>query len=123
MTPASIIMAAALAAWGAVAPAGEASPSGVTPAAAAVAPAPPVIPARALPIIANPRLDVRAAPAPLVAAPGRQSDSRRPLYRDWRFWAIAGGLFAVAVIVTIAQTRPGPQPYTGNTPPYFIGFP
>jgi hypothetical protein len=114
--PAAVVLAAAVAAWGAVAPAPELPPPAVVP---------PVTPPAAIEstIIAKAPVDVRTAPA-LVAAPrARPEPPPRPLYKDWRFWVIAGGLFATTVILTIAETRPGPEPYTGNVPPYSIRFP
>ena len=122
MTPASIVMAAALAAWGAVAPSVEPAPSVVAPPAATALPATAALPAIQVPIIAKAPVDVRAAPV-RVAAPRARPEPRSPLYKDWRFWAIAGGIFAATVIFTIAETRPGPAPYTGNAPPYYVGFP
>ena len=122
MTPASIVMAAALAAWGAVAPSVEPARSDVAPPAATALPATAAPPAIQVPIIAKAPVDVRAAPA-LVAAPRARPEPRPRLYRDWRFWAIAGGLLVAAVIVTIVETRTGSAPYTGNAPPYYIGFP
>lgn len=40
--------------------------------------------------------------------------SRRPLYKRWWFWTIAGGLFAGVVTTTYVVTRPPPTPYYGN---------
>ena len=150
VTPASIVLAAALVAWGPVAPAPEvetsdaaAPPEAATSvepiapapapcdarAARAPAPAPPApMPATAAtpatiqtPIIAKAPLDVRATPA-LVAAPAPQREPDRPLYKHWLFWTIAGGFFLTTIVVTIVATRPGPQPYTGNAPPYYVPF-
>ena len=143
VTPASIVLAVALTAWGPVAPAPEietsdaAAPlqpaSGVepiapAPPAAAPAPAAAPTPAAAAPpapiqtsIIAKAPLEVRATPA-LVAAPAPQREPARPLYKHWLFWTIAGGFFLTTIVVTIVATRPGPQPYTGNAPPYYVPF-
>jgi len=132
MTPAAIVLAVAVAAWGPVAPARDpAPPRGVeqgVPAAARPDPAPPAAapPPRPAPIqpaiIAKAPVDVRARPA-LVAAPTGQLEPRPPLHKRWGFWAIAGGAFAASVMVTIAVTRPKPEPYTGNAPPYYIALP
>jgi hypothetical protein len=122
MMPASIVMAAALAAWGAVAPAVESAPSDVAPPATTVPPATRVPAAIHVPIIAKAPVNVRAAQA-LDVAPRGGPEPRPPLYKDWRFWVIAGGVFVATVIITIAETRPGPASYTGNAPPYYIGFP
>jgi hypothetical protein len=137
VTPGSIVLAAALVSWGPITPApgppvetveadvNEAPPAAPAPdvappqpaAAPAAAPAPAIQPA----IIAKAPIVVRAAPAP-VAAPPRTSE-RGKLQSRWWFWAVAGGLFAAALVVTVVETRPGPQPYGGNTPPYTISFP
>jgi hypothetical protein len=141
VTPAAIVLAVAVAAWGAIVPVPELPPPAVarpvtpagpaavglapsSPRAASASPAPAPPATMQLPIIAKAPVDVRAGPA-LVAAPRARPEPRprSPLYKDWRFWVISGGLFAAAVIFTIAETRPGPEPYTGNAPPYFIGFP
>jgi hypothetical protein len=135
-----MVFAAAVLAWGPVAPAPEPQPpdaadagsseeqaAGVAPAAAAsevqpIAPAPAATPASVqTPIIAKAPLDVRATPA-LVAAPSPQREPGRPLYKHWLFWTIAGGFFLTTIVVTIVATRPGPQPYTGNAPPYYVPF-
>ena len=134
MTPAPLVLAAALFAWGPIAPAPPEAPADTaepsaaeapppTPAeAAAPTPAPAAPPAPIQPaIIAKAPIVVRAAPAP-VAAPARTSE-RGKLHGRWWFWAIAGGLFAATLVVTVVETRPGPQPYGGNTPPYTISFP
>jgi hypothetical protein len=134
VTPAPLVLAAALFAWGPIAPAPPEAPADTaepsaaeapppTPAeAAAPTPAPAAPPAPIQPaIIAKAPIVVRAAPAP-VAAPARTSE-RGKLHGRWWFWAIAGGLFAAALVVTVVETRPGPQPYGGNTPPYTISFP
>jgi hypothetical protein len=144
VTPASIVLAAALVAWGPAAPAPEVETSDaaarpeaatsvqpIAPAPAAAAPAP-VMPAPnpapaatpspiEAPIIARAPLDVRATPA-LVAAPAAKREPDRPLYKHWLFWTIAGGFFLTTIVVTIVATRPGPQPYTGNAPPYYVPF-
>ena len=89
---------------------------------AAATPAPAATPATIqTPIIAKAPLDVRATPA-LVAAPAPKREPRRPLYKHWLFWTIAGGFFLTTIVVTIVATRPGPQPYTGNAPPYYVPF-
>ena len=154
VTPASIVLAAALVAWGPVAPAPEIETSDAAPppetgisvaprapaTPAAVAPAPAPAPPGALtpapggapppaatpapiqtPIIARAPLEVRATPA-LVAAPAAKREPDRPLYKHWLFWTIAGGFFLTTIVVTIVATRPGPQPYTGNAPPYYVPF-
>jgi hypothetical protein len=134
VTPAPLVLAAALFAWGPIAPAPPEAPAETAepstdqaPAPApAEAPAPPSPPAAAPApiqpaIIAKAPIVVRAAPAPL-AAPARTSE-RGKLQSRWWFWAVAGGLFAAALVVTVVETRPGPQPYGGNTPPYTISFP
>jgi len=147
MMPASLVLAVALVAWGPIAPAPDAASSGAPPSpAGATAPrggvgSPPpsssapvapgqgrAAPARPAPlvspIIAKAPLDVRATPA-LVAAPAPRdkAQERTPLHKRWQFWAIAGGLFATAIAVTVAVTRPGPRPYTGNAGPFFVTFP
>ena len=151
MTPVALVLAAATLAWGPVAPeppppvAADASTPAAEPAPAAaasevqpIAPAPPAAaaptphvaptPATAAtpapiqtPIIAKAPLDVRATPA-LVAAPSPKREPDRPLYKHWLFWTIAGGFFVTTIVVTIVATRPGPQPYTGNAPPYYVPF-
>ena len=135
MTPAPLVIAAALLAWGPVRPAPEpATPDDVgdavvapsdsapaapeTPAKVSPAPAPPPAPRTA--IIAKAPLDVRARPA-LVAAP--QPTPRQPLRKQWPFWALAGGAVVGMVIATYVATRPQPQAYRGNAPPYYIPFP
>jgi len=141
VTPASIVLAAALVAWGPAAAAPEVETSDaaappeaatnvqpIAPAPAAAAPAPvmaapnPATPSTIeAPIIARAPLDVRATPA-LVAAPAAKREPDRPLYKHWLFWTIAGGFFLTTIVVTIVATRPGPQPYTGNAPPYYVPF-
>lgn len=126
-------------AWGPVAPAPETDTSAapaqpeaatsvapIAPAPVAPAPPPPAAPSASpamiqTPIIAKAPLDVRASPA-LVAAPAPKREPDRPLYKHWLFWTIAGGFFLTTVVVTIVATRPGPQPYTGNAPPYYVPF-
>jgi len=155
VTSVAFVVAAAVIAWGPVAPAPEPQPAdaagvgtaeeqapAVAPTAgtgevqpiapAPVAPAPATPPAPTptsaaapatihTPIIAKAPLDVRATPA-LVAAPAPKREPPRPLYKHWLFWTIAGGFFLTTVVVTIVATRPGPQPYTGNAPPYYVPF-
>ena len=156
VTPASIVLAVALVAWGPVAPAPEAetsdaaappkpatgvepiapSPPAAAPSPPAAAPSPPAAaapPAAPTPapaatpapiqtsIIAKAPLEVRATPT-LVATPAAQREPARPLYKHWLFWTLAGGFFLTTIVVTIVATRPGPQPYTGNAPPYYVPF-
>jgi hypothetical protein len=92
---------------------------------APMAPPTPSAPAPAVPMIARAPLDVRMLPVPAVTA--RATDAaprkaRRMLYKDWRFWAVAGSLLVGSVVMTYAVTRPEPQPYTGNAPPYYVTF-
>ena len=135
-------------AWGPVAPAPEAETSdaaappkpatGVEPIAPSPPAAAPATPAAAAPpppraragrdaapiqtsIVAKAPLEVRATPT-LVAAPAAQREPARPLYKHWLFWTLAGGFFLTTIVVTIVATRPGPQPYTGNAPPYYVPF-
>jgi hypothetical protein len=131
------VLAAALVSWGPVAPGPEppaettepsanenppeAPAAGVSPAQPLAAPASAAAPVIQPAIIAKAPIVVRAAPAP-VSTPARATE-RGTLQSRWWFWAIAGGLFASAIVVTIVETRPGPQPYGGNTPPYTISFP
>lgn len=134
MTPAPLVLAAALLAWGPVVPGSPEPPAETAEPSTEQAPAPapvettattptpvsaaaPIQPA----IIAKAPIVVRPAPAP-VSTPERATE-RGKLQSRWWFWAIAGGLFASAIVVTIVETRPGPQPYGGNTPPYTISFP
>jgi hypothetical protein len=80
----------------------------------------PTVPA---PIIAKAPVDVGAAPA-LVATPQqRPRATGGELHKQWWFWTIAGGCFAVVIAATVIATRPGPAPYTGNAPPYYVPFP
>jgi hypothetical protein len=127
MTTASLVLAAALAAWGGF------------PAAASAPGSDAVETAEAPPVQASPPPAVLAPPAvrqvfdepALIATSARQArprperarPARAPLYRDWRFWTISGGLFAAAVVTTILVTRPGPQPFEGNLEPKVITFP
>lgn len=102
-------------------PAAEASPEPEPPPPAPepAPPSPATVPqiadtALASPLIARAPLDVRARPVRVSPA---------PLYKNWRFWAVAGGLFAAMVATTLIVTRPDPPPYTGNTYPYYVSFP
>jgi hypothetical protein len=139
VTPAGIVLAIAVAAWGPVAPAIDTAPAAAKPAAAtpgaatpaapldgAVQPIAPPGPALAGPgsiepaMIAKAPVDVRARPV-FVDAPRRPP--AKPLYKNWAFWVISGGAFVAAVVVTIIATRPEPEPYTGNAPPFYVGLP
>jgi hypothetical protein len=140
VTPASVVLAALLASWGPVWPAPAAPENGAAEPAAATAPeaappptaptdvkppapaAPPVVPIVPPAIIARGPIDVRARP-PLVAAPRKAHEPQKPLHKQWAFWAIAGGLFVGAVTAVVIATRPGPDPYRGNTSPYYVPFP
>jgi hypothetical protein len=138
VTPASLVLTAAIVAWGSVVPPLETVPpadaaeseaaTATTPADQPVAPsppapAPPAAPAAIqTPIVVKAPVYVRPAPA-LVATPRRKEQLQSQLYRRWFFWAIAGGFLAATIVVTYAATRPGPQPYTGNAPPYYVPFP
>jgi len=122
-----IAVAAALAAWWPPALPPPVPPEAVVPAApvAPLAPIAPAQPAAAVPMIARPPLDVRVRPLPAVTAPAADATPakvRSPLYKDWRFWAVAGSLFVGSVATTYAVTRPGPPAYTGNAPPYYVTF-
>ena len=139
MTAAPLVLAAALVAWGPVNPgppepaepgetAGEAAPASAPDEAATAAPAPAgEPPAAAMPvpiqpaIIAKAPIVVRTTPAPLIA-PVRAKE-RTDLRKAKWFWLIAGGMLVSAIVVTVVATRPGPQPYGGNTPPYVVSFP
>jgi hypothetical protein len=133
VTPAPLVLAAALFAWGPVVPGPLEPPAETAEPSAEQAPAPPPVETTATTptpapapliqpaIIAKAPIVVRPAPAP-VSTPARATE-RGKLQSRWWFWAIAGGLFASAIVVTIVETRPGPQPYGGNTPPYTISFP
>jgi hypothetical protein len=128
------MLAAALTAWGPVAPSPEletpreyaapaatASEAESAPTEAVRTPAapPPAIPAS---IVAKAPVAVRAAPA-FAPAPPPTRERGVPLHKRWWFWTIAGGLFTGTIVATYAMTRPGPQPYTGNAPPYYVPFP
>jgi hypothetical protein len=125
VTAAPLVLAAALAGWGsAPAPASVPASDAVATTDAAPEVESPPPPSTGAPLPVKQLFDEpgpvsvlsRPAPAPLRPA-------RSPLYRDWRFWAISGSLFAASVVVTILVTRPGPQPYPGNLPPNVISFP
>lgn len=131
MTPGTFVFAAALFAWGPVAPPAETTgpeaaepaptvPEMPPPGASAADASPP--PPAAAPIIAKAPIDVRARPA-LVATPAAYHEPPRPLHKQWAFWAIAGGFLAATIVVTIIATRPAPEAYRGNTPPYYMPFP
>jgi hypothetical protein len=140
VTSASVVIAVLLAVWGPVWPAPEAPENGAAESAAATAvepaplpaaptdvhppapAAPPVVPIAPPAIIARGPIDVRARPA-LAASPRKAHEPAKPLHKQWAFWAIAGGLFVGAVTAVIVATRPGPDPYRGNTPPYYVPFP
>ena len=131
VTPGSLVLAALLASWGPVWPAPEApgnvaaqSAAPTTPEAAPppVAPVPTAAPIAAPAIIARGPIDVRARPA-LVASPPATHEPRKPLHRQWAFWAIAGGLFVGAITAVVVATRPAPEAYRGNTSPYYVPFP
>jgi hypothetical protein len=132
VTPASLVVAAALLAWGPVSPpvetpaaeSAEPAPAPAetvqpaAPAAAAPAPPPPV----ATTIIAKAPVDVRARPT-LVAAPAAHREPHKPLVKQPAFWVLAGGFLAATIVVTIIATRPAPEAYRGNAPPYYMPFP
>ena len=140
MTFASVVLPALLASWGPVWPSPEAPDIGAAEPAAATAPeaapapaapadvkasapaAPPVVPLATPAIIARGPIDVRARPA-LVASPRKAHEPPKPLHKQWAFWAIAGGLFVGAVTAVVIATRPAPEGYRGNTPPYYVPFP
>jgi len=126
VTPAGIALAIAVAAWGAApasppdrAPAVTQPAPPVAPAEGAVQPIAPPAPVQPSLIVKGP-LDVRAQPI-VVDRPDRPA--RQPLYKSWGFWVVSGGIFVSTIILTIVATRPGPQPYVGNTPPYYVGLP
>jgi hypothetical protein len=129
VTSASLLLFAVLAGWGPVWPAPDTTPADAappateTPALAPEAtkqaqPPPPAPPA----IISRGPLDVRARPV-LVAAPRPAPAPSKPLHKQWAFWAIAGGFFVGAVTAVVIATRPMPEPYRGNAPPYYMPFP
>jgi hypothetical protein len=132
VTPATLLLAALLASWGPVWPAPEAPQNGAAESATAstpeAAPSPPVAPVPAAAQIATPAIiargpiDVRARPV-LVASPRATHEPRKPLHRQWAFWAIAGGLFVGAITAVVVATRPAPEAYRGNTSPYYVPFP
>jgi hypothetical protein len=139
VTPPSVVLAIALAAWGPVAPSPEpaaadaerTAPAGPAtgegqPATGEVQPIAETSPAPARPAAIHPALiakapvNVRAAPV-LVGTPHRPPE--KPLYKNWGFWLVSGGIFIATVIVTIIVTRPRPQPYAGNAPPFYVPLP
>jgi hypothetical protein len=134
MSSASIVLAIAVAAWGPIAappgptaaPAAAPAPSvaPVTGGVQPIAPPPPVAPPpRRAPepaLLAKAPLQVRGTPV-LVGAPA--APAQKPLYKSWVFWLISGGLFAATVIATVLVTRPPPEPYTGNAPPFRVPLP
>jgi hypothetical protein len=138
--PASVVLAVLFTSWGPIWPAPEArgrtapEPAAATTPDAARAPAAPTdgkppestvpapAPLAAPAIIARGPIDVRARPA-LVASPRDRHQPPKPLHRQWAFWAIAGGLFVGAVTAVIIATRPAPEGYRGNAPPYYVPFP
>lgn len=136
MTPASVVLAVLFASWGPVWPApeppedGAAEPAAATPPQAApptaaqppAAAVPPAAPIAAPAIIARGPIDVRARP-PLVASPRKAHEPSKPLHKQWAFWAVAGGFFVGALTAVIISTRPAPDPYRGNTPPYYVPLP
>jgi hypothetical protein len=134
VTPAPLILSALLASWGPVWPAPEnaaAEPAAETAAEATPPPAarpgvekplPPPAPIAPPAIIARGPIDVRARPA-LATAPHPAHEPRKPLHQQWAFWAIAGGLFVGAVTAVVIATRPAPEAYRGNAPPYYVPFP
>ena len=116
-----IAVAAALVAWGQPVLPPQPPPEVVAPAAVVE----PVAPA-AVPMIARAPLDVRMSPVPMVTATAADIapvTARRQLYKDWRFWAIAGSLFVATAATTYAVTRPEPLPYRGNVFPYVVTVP
>ena len=148
MGPAHLILAALAWSWPVATPPAPAAPA--PPAARATAPAAPApitAPPAAPPIPAPPAVEpigpplpsgatsptpVRRLVTPPVAAIGSRvpaatatasAKPRRPLYRRWWFWTIAGGVFTAVVATTYAVTRPPPTPYFGNGQPGVIDFP
>jgi len=127
------VMLAVVVAWGPVAselvsepasaPAPTRTPVFASP-APPPAPSPPPPPARAFlpPLIVRGPVDAQAKPA-LIAAPGRPKRVRPPLYKQWLFWVVTGGLLASTVAATIIVTRPHQQPYTSDVFPYVVTFP
>jgi len=134
MSSVSIVLAIAVAAWAPVAPSsGAPTAPGAEPASSAapapggvepIAPPPPVAPPpRRAPepaLIAKAPLQVRGTPV-LVGAPA--APAQKPLYKSWVFWLISGGLFTATVIATVLVSRPPPEPYTGNAPPFRLPLP
>ena len=127
MSPASLVVAA-LIAWGPAWPAPEpATPGDVgdaviapsdgapavpeTPPKFSPAPEPPVLPVA---IVAKAPLDVRAQPA---------AKSRTPVHKQWAFWVLAGSFVVGSLVAVYVATRPEPQAYRGNAPPFYMSFP
>jgi hypothetical protein len=71
-------------------------------------------------MVAKAPLDVRVKP---VLVGTRDRPPQQPLYKNVGFWVVSGGIFVATVVITIVMTRPGPEPYSGNTPPYYVGLP
>ena len=65
---------------------------------------------------------MRARPT-LVASPRPAHEPPKPLHKQWAFWALAGGFFVAVVTAAIIATRPAPEAYRGNAPPYHVPFP
>jgi len=128
VTSASLVFTAALVAWGPVSPpapeTSERVPAAPAPPPPSAPPgaAAPVSPPPVVPIIAKAPIDVRARPT-LVAAPPAHHEPNKPLYRQWAFWAITGGFLTATIGLTIIATRPMPEAYRGNAPPYYMPFP